>query len=217
MSSPAAPRIRLGPRFAAVNDVDRDVEEALGLEPEVLPEPRFEVEEAEPATSAMEEMEVDTKVGVDEEIDELLSETEEPVVKENSGGWKCRWDDCWKDQDSQEILVEHLQTGEFSSLSLSRRGSTQKQNISVKEEKHMSANGICVLGRGRSKPLDIHSSLIVEPTQEKDHILVKNMVSLVIPSETSLMVRMWENIHAFRRIDKTPSITTQHNPRNTTS
>ena len=143
MSSPAAPRIRLGPRFAAVNDVDRDVEEALGLEPEVLPEPRFEVEEAEPATSTMEEMEVDTKVGVDEEIDELLSETEEPVVKENSGGWKCRWDDCWKDQDSQEILVEHLQTGEFSSLSLAQREYSEAEHIGQGRETYVCKWDLC--------------------------------------------------------------------------
>jgi hypothetical protein len=115
-SSPAVPRVRLGPRFAAVNDVDRDVEEALGLDPEQLqsqPEAGLEVEEQEPeagpGTSIAEEMEVDVK-GVDEEIDELLSETEEPVGKDSSG-WKCRWDDCWKDQDSQDVLVEHLQTG----------------------------------------------------------------------------------------------------------
>jgi hypothetical protein len=117
-SSPAVPRVRLGPRFAAVNDVDRDVEEALGLEPEPSqsqPEAGLEVEEQEPeagpGTSVAEEMEVDVK-GVDEEIDELLSETEEPAVKDSSG-WKCRWDDCWKDQDSQDVLVEHLQTGGY--------------------------------------------------------------------------------------------------------
>ena len=116
-SSPAVPRVRLGPRFAAVNDVDRDVEEALGLEPEhsqSQPE-AGEVEEQEPeagpGTSVAEEMEVDVK-GVDEEIDELLSETEEPAGKDSSG-WKCRWDDCWKDQDSQDVLVEHLQTGGY--------------------------------------------------------------------------------------------------------
>jgi hypothetical protein len=120
-SSPAVPRVRLGPRFAAVNDVDRDVEEALGLEPEpsqlqsqAQPEAGLEVEEqvAEPANSVAGEMEVDIK-GVDEEIDELLSETEEPAGK-GSSGWKCRWDDCWKDQDSQDVLVEHLQTGKYS-------------------------------------------------------------------------------------------------------
>ena len=119
-SSPAVPRVRLGPRFAAVNDVDRDVEEALGLEPErsqsqSQPEAGLEVEEQEPeagpGTSVAEEMEVDVK-GVDEEIDELLSETEEPAGKDSSG-WKCRWDDCWKDQDSQDVLVEHLQTGGY--------------------------------------------------------------------------------------------------------
>jgi hypothetical protein len=95
------------------------VEEALGLEPEVepkaqaqpQPEPGLEVEEAEPGTSVAGEMEVGVK-RVDEEIDELLSETEEQVGKESSG-WKCRWDDCYKDQDSQEILVEHLQTGTY--------------------------------------------------------------------------------------------------------
>jgi hypothetical protein len=128
-SSPAVPRVRLGPRFAAVNDVDRDVEEALGLEPEQpqsqsQPEAGLEVEErlqepeAGPGTSVAEEMEVDVK-GVDEEIDELLSETEEPAGKDSSG-WKCRWDDCWKDQDSQDVLVEHLQTGGY--LLLLRRG-----------------------------------------------------------------------------------------------
>jgi hypothetical protein len=101
-----------------VNDVDRDVEEALGLEPErsqSQPEAGLEVEEQEPeagpGTSVAEEMEVDVK-GVDEEIDELLSETEEPAGKDSSG-WKCRWDDCWKDQDSQDVLVEHLQTGGY--------------------------------------------------------------------------------------------------------
>lgn len=120
-SSPAVPRVRLGPRFAAVNDIDRDVEEALGLEPEPpsLPQSQsqsqaeagLEVEEPEAAASTVEEMLVEPEVkGVDEEIDELLSETEEPVGKDSSG-WKCRWDDCWKDQDSQDLLVEHLQIG----------------------------------------------------------------------------------------------------------
>jgi hypothetical protein len=111
MSSPAIPRVRLGPRFAAVNDVDRDVEEALGLEPESQPPPDtgMEIEEAEVGTSIAGEVEPEAK-GVDEEIDELLSETEEPAAKDS--GWKCRWDDCWKDQHSQDVLVEHLQTGE---------------------------------------------------------------------------------------------------------
>lgn len=130
-SSPAIPRVRLGPRFAAVNDVDRDVEEALGLEPEPpLSQPQSQSEagqqveepepEAGPATSVAGEMEVDVK-GVDEEIDELLSETEEPAGKDSSG-WKCRWDDCRKDQESQDVLVEHLQTGGYS-FSLCRNDS----------------------------------------------------------------------------------------------
>jgi hypothetical protein len=108
-SSPAVPK-RLGPRFAAVNDVDRDVEEALGLdpEPEVLNE------------------EIKSK-GVDEEIDELLSDTEEqvdmPVLQPTVGSgkpnaWTCKWEDCFRDQDSQEILVEHLQTGMSATITL---------------------------------------------------------------------------------------------------
>jgi len=97
-----------------VNDVDRDVEEALGLEPEpqLAPDAAMEVEEADVGTSIAGEVEPEAK-GVNEEIDELLSETEEPAAKDSSG-WKCRWDDCWKDQDSQDILVEHLQTGKSS-------------------------------------------------------------------------------------------------------
>jgi hypothetical protein len=103
-SSPAVPRVRLGPRFAAANDVDRDVEEALGL----MPEPEDELE---------------AEKGVDEEIDELLSETEEQEQEQGNGNgqssagpkdngeWGCRWEGCWRPQENQDDLVEHLQTG----------------------------------------------------------------------------------------------------------
>ena len=103
-SSPAVPKVRLGPRFAAANDVDRDVEEALGLEPE--PEPELEAEK-----------------GVDEDIDELLSETEEQEQAQgngqpsagpkDNGEWGCRWEDCWRPQANQDDLVEHLQIGTY--------------------------------------------------------------------------------------------------------
>jgi hypothetical protein len=110
-SSPAGPRIRLGPRFAAVNDVDRDLEEALGLEPEGAEpgsEPGVEKGAGNEAGGSI----AGESKGVDEEIDELLSDTEEPGGGKDQTGWQCRWDDCWLHQDSQDILVEHLQTGE---------------------------------------------------------------------------------------------------------
>jgi hypothetical protein len=108
MATPSPPKIRLGPTFATANDVDRDVEEALGLDPE----PPAEAMEVDPAPTLPEK-------GVDEEIDELLSDNDEAdpsgqieEEKGNEGGhWKCRWDDCFVNQEKQDILVEHVQNG----------------------------------------------------------------------------------------------------------
>ena len=100
MSSPAGPTKRLGPKFAVINDVDRQLEEELDL------------------------ASVEPPKRVDDEIDELLSDNEEDMDVDvntgKSGGgnlrkgqpeWVCRWDECWKDQEAQEALVEHVQTG----------------------------------------------------------------------------------------------------------
>jgi hypothetical protein len=166
-SSPAVPKVRLGPRFAAANDVDRDVEEALGLEPE--PEAELEAEK-----------------GVDEEIDELLSETEEQEQGQGSGNgqssagpkdngeWGCRWEGCWRSQENQDDLVEHLQIG------MPRvRGQryANQQNISVKDENPTCVSGSTARGKDKSKQLDIHSSPTVELIREKDPIHVQNLVS----------------------------------------
>lgn len=103
-SSPAAPvkAARLGPTFAVINDVDRQIEAELGLEPVVAEE----------------------KKHVDDEIDELLSEGEEDLepgaggVRSSTGvavrgrsTWTCKWDDCFNDWPTQDELVEHVQNG----------------------------------------------------------------------------------------------------------
>lgn len=125
-SSPAAPSRppRIGPTFAVINDVDRQIEEELGLDPPT------KVEEGA--------MLVDEGKNVDEEIDELLSD--EDMEEEMAGvsaasaaagaagsggkgrtssgrvkgpqGWVCRWDECWQDLVTQDALVEHVQVGE---------------------------------------------------------------------------------------------------------
>lgn len=106
-SSPSAPKIRLGPTFATANDVDRDVEEALGLDPDP-PTEEMEVDLAPTMTQ---------EKGVDEEIDELLSDTEDTngqageIKVQEEPNWTCRWDDCYLDQEKQDILVEHVQNG----------------------------------------------------------------------------------------------------------
>lgn len=115
-SSPAGPKVRLGPTFATANDVDREVEEALGLDPEPAPTEEMEIDPAPTLTQ---------EKGVDEEIDELLSDNDEVVAgatgarpeagerdrEQEVGGWKCRWDDCFIDQEKQDLLVEHVQVG----------------------------------------------------------------------------------------------------------
>lgn len=122
-SSPSAPvkATRLGPTFAVINDVDRQIEQELGLDP------------TQPVVA-------DEGKHVDDEIDELLSEGDEEMdVEAPSSGrgrvasgpsprepksWKCKWDECWKDWPTQDGLVDHVQGGELMSSSSSASGVT---------------------------------------------------------------------------------------------
>ena len=111
-SPPAGPVKRLGPKFAVINDVDRELEEELDLAGSEPPK------------------------HVDDEIDELLSDNDNDDEMDGGGGgssggmkgagggstkshpdefpeWTCRWDDCFRDLVGQEALVEHVQTGKL--------------------------------------------------------------------------------------------------------
>ena len=109
-SPPAGPVKRLGPKFAVINDVDREIEEELDLAGSEPPK------------------------HVDDEIDELLSDNDNDDEMDGVGGsgsamkavggttrshhdglpeWTCRWDDCFRDLVGQEALVEHVQNGEL--------------------------------------------------------------------------------------------------------
>lgn len=134
-SSPVAPTKppRLGPTFAVINDVDRQIEEELGMAP--IDADIVDIKETK---------------HIDDEIDELLSENDDEMdgdeddklmgrggVPMNGGSrskgsgagggsgssmvntppsWICRWDGCWHDQQEQDKLVEHVQSSKSSIL-----------------------------------------------------------------------------------------------------
>lgn len=181
-SPPAGPVKRLGPKFAVINDVDREIEEELDLAGSEHPK------------------------HVDDEIDELLSDNDNDddmdgggrsgsgmkavggATKQHHDGfpeWTCRWDDCFRDLVGQEALVEHVQNGKLVCPGRGKRELELTRGLKIildKEEIHTYVIGKHVSEKDKSKHQDIHSSPTVEHIQGNVRIRAKSLVSSISPN-----------------------------------